>query len=225
MKAKNYFIVAAALVFGCMSVQAQSAKDIAKERKEISKLSKSELNAKASKAASKAAKSYAKEGWTVAPGALPLEKQLDRAYNMQYEYDENAFPKYIMAEAMSIGENYDAAKAQALELAKLNLAGQTQAEVTALIENSVANEQMKQEQAASITSTVSASKNLISQRIGRVIPVVECYRTLRNKNKEVRVQIAYNSEMALEAAKSSIRDQLREKGDALHEQLDNLLGF
>jgi len=204
---------------------AQTAKEIAKERKAMAKLSKSELNAKAGKAARKAAKEYKRDGWTVAPGALPLEKQLDRAYNMQYEYDENAFPKFIMAEAMSIGENYDAAKMQALELAKLSLAGQVQTEVTALIENSVSNKQLSQEQAASITETVSASKNLISQSIGRVIPVVECYRNTATKNKEVRVQIAYNSKMALEAAKNTVREQLEKKGEKLHEQLDKVMGF
>ncbi len=173
-----YFLLLAISSFG---INAQTQKDIAKERKEISRLSKSELNSRASKAARKAAKQYAHERWDVAPGHLPLEKQLDRAYNMQYEYDENAYPKYIMAEAMSIGENYDAAKMQALELAKLNLAGQIQTEVTALVESSVANKELAQEQAASISETVMASKNLISQNIGRIIPVVECYRVKSTK--------------------------------------------
>lgn len=209
----------------CGAASAQSVKDIAKERHEIAKLSMSELNAKATKAARKASKAAKKDGWLVAPGALPLEKQFDRAYSMQYEYDDNAFPKYMMGEAMSIGENYDAAKMQALELAKQNLAGQIQTEVTALIENTVANKQLAAEQASSITETVMASKNLISQRIGRVIPVVECYRDKKNKNKEVRLMIAYNSKMAMEAAKETVREQLEQKGQNLHEQLDTVLGF
>lgn len=187
-------------------------------------MTKSELNSKASKAARKEAKKLTRAGWTVAPGALPLDKQLDRSYNMQYEFDENLLPKYIMGEAMSIGENYDAAKMQALELAKQNLAGQIATEVTALVENTVANQQLAQEQAASITQTVTASKNLISQSIGRVVPVVEVYRTKGNKNKEVLVRIAYNTDMAMQATKKVIRDELEKKGEDLHEQLDNLLG-
>ena len=79
------------------------------ERKAMSKYAKSELNDRASKAAKKAAKTYGKEGWLVAPGHLPMEKQLDRSYQMQYEFDDMGYPKYIMSEAMSIGENYDAA--------------------------------------------------------------------------------------------------------------------
>lgn len=222
---KKLFVVALALFVGASCAYAQTQKELAKERKEMAKMSKSELNARAGKAARKSAKSFAKEGWGVTPGQLPLEKQLDRAFNMQYEFDENAYPKYIMAEAMSIGENYDGAKMQALELAKQNLAGQIQTEVTALIENTVANKQLAQDQAATITETVMASKNLISQSLGRVIPVVECYRTKSNRNKEVLVRIAYNSKMALEAAKNAVREQLEQKGQDLHEQLDKVLGF
>ena len=204
--------------------QAQLTKEQRKERKELSKMTKNELNSKASKAARKEAKKLGKQGWMVAPGALPLDKQLDRSYNLQYEFDENLLPRYIMGEAMSIGENYDAAKMQALELAKQNLAGQIATEITALVENTVANQQLAQEQAASITQTVTACKNLISQSIGRVVPVVEVYRTKGNKNKEVLVRIAYNTDMAMQAAKKVIRDELEKKGEDLHEQLDNLLG-
>ena len=212
---------------------AQISKEQAKERKVLMKSSKSELIQKATKVARKEAKKLSKEGWTTTPGALPIEKQLDKAYMMSYEYDDNMFPKYIMGEvpkyimgeAMSIGENYDAAKMQALELAKQNLAGQIQTEVTALIENTIANKQLSQEQAASVTQSIMASKNLISQSIGRTIPVMEVYRTLSNKNKEVLVRIAYNSNMAKEAAKKIVREDLEKKGDKLHKDLDKLLGW
>jgi hypothetical protein len=203
----------------------QTQKELAKERQETKKYSQAELNKKASKTARKEAKKFVKEGWEITPGSLSIEKQLDRSYLMQYEYDESNYPKYIMSEAMSIGENYDAAKMQAIELAKQNLAGQIQTEVTALIENQVSNKQLTSEQAASVTQTVSASKNIIAQSIGRVIPVVEVYRTKNNKNKEVLVRIAYNSEMAMEAAKKAIRQDLEQRGDDLAKQLDKIMGF
>ena len=154
-----------------------------------------------------------------------MEKQLDKSYLMQQECDEDLFPKYLMGVAMSIGENYDAAKMQALELAKQNLAGQIQTEVTALIENTVANKQLQPEEAASVVQSVSAGKNLISQSIGRVLTVVEVYRTVGNRNKEVLVRIAYNAEMAKAAAKQAIREDLEKKGEDLHNKLDQLLGW
>lgn len=217
--------IAVCLLAGSQISYAQISKEQMKERKEISKSSKSQLNEKASKAARQEAKRMRKEGWQTTPGALPLDKQLDKSYMMQYEYDEDMYPKYVMGEAMSVGGNYDAAKMQALELAKQNLAGQIQTEVTALIENTVANEQLQGDEAASLTRSVMAAKNLISQSLGRTIPVVEVYRTLSNKNKEVLVRIAYNGNSAKKIAKEAIRKDLEKRGDNLHEKLDQLLGW
>ena len=44
-------------------------------------------------------------------------------------------------------------------------------------------------------------------------------------NNEVLVRIAYNGEMAKEAVKKVVRDELEKKGEDLHEQLDKILGF
>lgn len=222
---RKLFVCAFAFLCLTANVSAQTAKNIRKERQEIRKASKSELNEKATKTARKDAKKLKKEGWITVPGALPLEKQLDKSYMMQMEYDEDMYPKYLMGEAMSIGENYDAAKMQALELAKQNLAGQIQTEVTALIENSVANKQLANEDAASVTQSIMGAKNLISQSIGRTIIVMECYRVKTNKNKEVLVRIAYNGAMAKAAAKRAIQDELKSKSEDLQKKLDQLLGW
>ena len=224
---KKLMMVAMSLIIACGAAFAQQsdAKQIRKERQEIKKLAKQELTSRVDKVTRKEAKRLKKDGWVVSPGALPLEKQLERSYMMEFEYDENLFPKYIMANAQSIGENYDAAKTAATSLAITNLAGQIQTEVTALIENTVANRQLAAEDAASLTESVMASKNLISQSIGRTIVVVECYRVLKNKNREVMVRIAYYGDMAKEAAKKAIRQELEQKGKNLHEQLDQVMGF
>ena len=207
------------------TASAQLTKEQLKARKEMKKASRAELNEKASKAARKEAKALKKEGWKANPGALPLDKQLDRSYMMQNDYDEDMFPKYIMGEARSVGENYDGAKMQAMELAKQNLAGQIQTEVTALIESNVANKQMSAEDAATVTNSVMSSKALISQSITRTMPVVEVYRELPNKNKEVLVRLAYSSKLAKEAAKQAIREDLEKQGQTQQDKLDKMLGW
>lgn len=222
---RKLFVCMFAFLCLTTSMTAQTMKDIRKERQELRKASKSELNEKATKTARKEAKKLIKEGWVTVPGALPLEKQLDKSYMMQMEYDEDMYPKYLMGEAMSIGENYDAAKMQALELAKQNLAGQIQTEVTALIENSVANKQLANDEAASVTQSIMGAKNLISQSIGRTITVMECYRVKSNKNKEVLVRIAYNGAMAKAATKRAIQEELSEKSEEIHKKLDKILGW
>lgn len=222
---KNLLLVVIMMVVSFGFANAQDYKDVIKERKAMAKMTKAELESKASKVARKDAKSYAKEGWKVAPGSLPLEKQLDRTYRMQYEFDDYGNPKYLMSNATAVGNNYDAARMQAIELAKLTLAGQIQTEVLGLVENSVANKQISEEEAASVTETVIAGKNVILQSIGRVITTIECHKDLPNKNKEVRVQIAYNYEMALQMVKDALKVDLEAKGNELHEKLNKALGF
>lgn len=221
---KRFFIVVITAVICAATVFAQSYEDIRKEREVIRKMSKSELNEKASKDAKKEAKKLAKEGWQAAPGALPIQKQLDRSYMMQMEYDEDMFPKYIMGEAMSLGANYDAAKIQATAIAKQNIAEKIQTEVAALITTEGANEQISEDEVNSFVKTVNASKQLISQNIGRVVDVVELYRIAPGKKKEVRIIIAYNSEMAKRAAKKAIIESLKEESSQLQEKLDQMLG-
>ena len=225
MKLIKLFIVA--LMCGTATVaSAQLTKEQLKARKEVKAQSKSELQDKASKDARTEAKRLKKAGWLVSPGGLTIEKQLDRSMMMQMEYDENLFPKYLMAEGQSLGENYDGAKLQAMELAKQNLAGQIQTEVTALIENSVANNQLSAGEAATVTKSIMSGKSLISQSLGRVLPVVEVYRVdKKSGNKEVLVRLAYNSDMAKAAAKKAARATLEKESDELQNKLDNILGW
>ncbi len=204
----------------------QDYKEFMKERKEMAKFTKEQLNERASKDARKAAKQLKKEGWMVAPGGLPLEKQLDKVYLMQAEVDlETGFPKFIKGEAMSTGGNYDAAKMQAVNLAKIELAGNIATEIAGLMETRMGNNQTDPAEAVSVSETVMGAKGSIAQSIGRTIIALELYRELRNKNKEVRVMIFYNAEMAKSAAKKAIKEDLEKKGDKLIDQLDNILGF
>ena len=215
------------LVLGAASAQnADDYKAFIKERKAVQKLVKQERDEKVSKEAKKMAKKYAKEGWKVTVGTLPLEKQLEKSFTMQYELDmNNSMPKYIRGEGKAISTSYDAAKMHAIADAKVVLAGNIQTEVAAIIEERLANHELGKEEAVAISNAVQVSKQVIVQSIGRVITVVECYRELKNKNYEVLVHIYYNGEMAAEAAKKAVREDLEQKGDKLAKELDELLGF
>ncbi len=214
MKKIMLFALAFTLIMPC-TISAQSAA----ERQEAAK---KELKAKVSRSTKKDARKFQAEGWKVSPGALPLERQLEKSYLMQYQYDDNGYPLYLVGEGRSIAGNYDAAKMQALALAKQNLAGTIETEVKALIESTIANKQISEEDAVSLTETVEASKSRIVQKLGQVITVVETYRVTSNKNKEVLVRIAYNGKLAREAAKKAMEQELKEKGLDLHAELDQV---
>lgn len=202
------------LIFFCLlatsytSSYAQLTKQQIKDKQELNKLTKEELNKKASKEARKEAKRLEKEGWKTAPGALPIERQLDRSYTMISELDSDYMPKFFTEEAMSTARTFEAAKMQATELARQRLAGQIQSEATALVENSVANNQISSEDAETITKTILTGQTLSSQTIGRIIPVVELYRDIQSGKKEVLVRIFYDAESARKMARKVATDQL-----------------
>lgn len=226
MKKIFTLVFAAVMAISTVSAQNTDVKELRqtlKMRKMEAKMTNSELNQKVSKAATKESKKLLKDGWTVAPGALPLDKQLDRSYHMQYEMDETLFPKYMTGDGISFGQTYDAAKMQAVNNAKVDLAGKIESEVTALTEATVANSQLAPEEAASINEAIMSSKSLIAQKLGRVMTTVECYRKTK-KGFEVNVRIAYNAKMAMDYAKQIIQKNLEEKGKDLHNQLDAMWG-
>ena len=232
---KKLFLLLGVALFATTPLYAQerSQKEINKEVQALLKMSKQELNEKASKDAAKEAKKLAKEGWAVAPGHLPLAKMLDRSYQMQYQFGEDLLPKYITGDAKGIAENYDAGKHQALEIARLNAAGSIESNITALIDTKLANGQLGQEEAVSLAQTVGGSKNLISKKLGRTIPIVECYRVLANKNQEVRVVTFYDYKAAMKVAAEALKEEIKEKkraelgakADELVKSVDKLLGL
>lgn len=224
---KRVSIFAAMLLCGVLlagTANAQNKDDIKKirkERQEIKKMTRDELDTKVSKAAREEAANLKKEGWKAPAGALPIEKQLDRSYNMQYEFDENLMPKYLMGSAMSTGTAYDAARMQAVTLAKQELAGQVATEVSALVESKMENSQLSEDEAQSIVQAVENGQELIAQSLGRITTVMELYRD-KDKNKEVLVRVAYRTDQVMKAAKEVIRKELEQKGDGAQERLDEV---
>ena len=186
--------------------------------------STSKLNTRAPREVRQTAKDYEKQGYKVAVGAPTIEMQLTEAWMKRQETDENGYPKFFVGDATSVGETQIAAKLQATEAAKLDIAGQIASSVAALIENNIANSQMNTEEAASVTKTVAASKSLIAEKLGRTLPLVELYRNI-GKNMEANVSLAYSQEMAMETAKQTIRKSLEEETEIMQDKLDKLMRF
>ena len=223
---KSLFISAlvAFVMMFCVNVNAQEKatgkayKDLKKQEKVLDK----DLQKKAIKEARKEAKKLEKEGFKTPVGKLPLAKQLETAWEKQAELDTEGNPYWYIASSRAVGGNQSAAALQATNAAKIDLAGQIQTKVSQLIEAKVANDDMGQEEAASLSSVVASSKSVISATLGRTIPLVEEYKTLPNKNVEVMVTIGYSMQSANQAAVQAIRKELAAKSEELAKQLDKL---
>ena len=224
---KKGFLIGILTAFALLVVVNVSAQEraLGKDRKSLQKYEKvlnKDLKKKALKEARKEAKRLTKEGFRTPVGKLPLDKQIEDAWQKQAELDMEGNPYWYVASARVIAGNQSAAVLQATNAAKIDLVGQIQTKVTQLIEEKTANDDMGQEEAASLSSVVASSKSIISATLGRTIPLVEVYRTLENKNVEVMVTIGYSSQAANKAAVEAIRKELAGKSEELAQELDKL---
>lgn len=207
------------LSISVLTVDAQISKDAYKKRSEMMDLNRKFQQDKVSKESRKQAKQMAKEGWKVAPGALSLEKQIERAALFQNSFEDDYItPKYVSGDATSIAENYDAGKMQALELARINLVSSIEASITRIVDNNTHNKQLGTGDAASVIGTLGKVKTHITKKIGQSIPVVEVYKELKNGNVAVRVMTFYSMDTARKIAKEAIREQMEADGNKIHDE-------
>ena len=118
------------------------------------------------------AKKWKKDGYTNPIGTPTLEMQFKKSWTYQSEYLESGHPKYIIGAAQVTGETATAAKMQAIQAAKLNIAEQISSEVALLVNSIISNQQINQEEAASVTKTMTDSKSLVAQTLGRTITLL-----------------------------------------------------
>lgn len=183
--------------------------------------SKKQLGKRSTKTARQEAKQFKKEGWKTTPGTMPIDKQLDKSYAIQQQYNDKFESVYLMGQASSIAPTYDMARMQAMELAKIEMAGLIESNISSKTESAITNKRLSAEEAESIVSVVQTSRNSVMQRLGKMIVVIELYRDVK-KGKEVLVRLAYNTEQSQKEAIEAIRCQL-ELSPEWGEKLGNIL--
>lgn len=213
IKKISYFLIFTFTLFLAGTTIAQSEKEIKKDIKQ-----------KALKEARKEAKKLKKEGFTVAPGQLPMDKQIEDTWIKRYEVTDDGKPLYFVADARAVGETHSTSKMQAYEVAKINIAGQIGTEVAGLIETTLANAQLNSEDAASITETVANFKSKVMSEMGRTLTLFEASRNI-DKNTEVYVTLGYSYDAAIDLAKEKLRKELKVQGKVNAEKLDDILDF
>ena len=218
MKRINQFLTAVLLV-ALVAFNADAQQD-KKQKKAITK----DIKEKAMKDARKEAKSIEKADWYTIPGTMPLAKQVERAWMKEYQVDDEGYPSFYVGTGSSLAGTQSAAKLQATTIAKQDLAGKISSSIASIIETNISTEQMTAEDAATIQQTVSASTEVIAQKLARVITLTELYRK-QDKNIECQMRIAYSQELAKEAAKDVIKKNLEEKTNVTREKLDKLMNF
>jgi len=222
MKTK-LFLLAVLAVFTCLTMT--YGQGDSKDAKRNLKEDKKALQEKAMKSARKEAKEYEKDGWYVQPGSLPLDKQIEKAWLKQNEETDKGFPAFYVGMGNAVAGTQSAAKIQAQSIAKQDLAGKISSSIAAIVETNIGTQQLTAEDAATIQQTVSASTEIIAQKLGSVVTLTELYRKVNANNIECNLRLAYSLEMANEEAKKVIKKELEEKTNIAREKLDKIMNF
>ena len=181
---------------------------------------------KVEKDAKKQAKVLVKEGWKVAPGHPSIEMQQLKAAKINNTMDDNFNSKYVEGSAQAVAPTYDAAKFQATELAKINIAGKISSDLAGIAKTNLGNQQINPEQAENIVKTIGAYKNFVATKLTNIISCVDMYKIdPKNGQYTVSIGIYYNRDEAMRAGMKEIRDQMMKESEELAEELDDLLGL
>lgn len=170
-----------------------------------------ELSKANQKLLKKQLKEFKAEGWKVNPGQLPLETQLTKSFTSQSEVDAMGYEVWIVGEGRSTGTVYDAARTQAMTVAKGEIATKLRTDMTSTIEQDLANEQFGADEAESIAKTiVSQQGRSIDQQLNRPKTLMECWRKLPNGNTEVLIRCAISADTVSKLAKAAIQQARRD---------------
>ena len=177
------------------------------------------------KAVKKDVKRYEKEGWKVKPGSPSIAMQLTKSYQMAWEKTAEGSDQWIMGEGSSVGTIYDAARTQAITVAQGEIGRKLRTDLTAQVEQDLANEQLGGGEAESIAQTIvnSMSKS-VDQSIGRPSSLIEMYRDLPNGNVEVLMRLAISSAkldaLAKEAVDKARKEYLQKRVKEVKDKME-----
>jgi len=161
-----------------------------------------------------------KEGWVTFPGSLPLSEQLATVWQKQRLKDERGMSVFVVTDAQATANVKSVAEAQAIEFAKIAVAGLIESALISVMEANLSNARIAKDELQSVSELVRQTKNTITTRLGYVEPVLKIYRQQGNAY-EVSVHVCYPLKQTVEAAKSVIANNPSNK--LTGEQLDKLL--
>ena len=136
-------------------------------------------------------KQYQKEGWKQFSTDESLLSQIEKAFAMELELDQNGEAKYISKTIMATDKSLEVARMKAIELAKMRIASIIGEEIDASINLAIENEQKDNEGIKSSSRFVTTAKARAFHKLGHIEPVIECWRERADKSLEVHMIVMY----------------------------------
>lgn len=221
-------MIMAVAIMGVVTVNAQSAKQLAKEQQELNEINMKFLNGKPSKDAKKQEKNLIKEGWMVPAGGKTIAKQITETQLLGEELmaDENGNPtkRYIIRSAQSVAGTFNAGVATARANAQVELSAMLETKVAAAMETKLDNQQNSAISAVTVEKFHERAKSIIDASLKNTRTVLSIYRITSGNNYEVQLQVAYDKKVLSTLLKKKLHEELEKEGDEdLNDIVDDVL--
>lgn len=223
---KMIFILVTAMLC-TMTMNAQSALELAKEQRKLNEINAKMLNLKPTKDAKKQARQLKKAGWLVPAGEKSIEKQLTESQLLGEELmvDEAGSPtkRYIQHTASQVAGTYNAGYAAARNAAIVELASNLKTQVAAAMQSKLDNNQASSISAVTIDKFNERAKAIVDASLTNTRTVVSLYRERPNNNYEVQVRLAYDKKELAASLKRKMQQILEMEGDELKGLVDEVM--
>ncbi len=157
----------------------------------------------------KRAKELKKDKWEACVTCPSLADMFCEIFGMMEEVDEETgVDRYLSAEGTASARSESAAKKQAIEIAKGEIAGQITNEIQEVISTTIANNQISTTEAESLTKMVAKYQNVIVTSLPYVKPKFIVFRPKKNII-ECRVRIFFDSQQAQSQALAEMQEKIK----------------
>lgn len=156
---------------------------------------------------------------------LPIFDQLVDIRMKEKEADAAGIRKYIVSYQFVTARTFSGAQSQGDALARVRIAQAMGTSVAMLINEAVANHEISAKEGETYQLHVENAKQMVSQKLGRTVKILEIFQELSNGNVRVRIGVVYDMKAAISIEREVILEELKKESDINKAQLEKILGF
>lgn len=206
---------------------AQSAKELAKQQKELNEIHMKALNGKVSKDAKKQAKEFRKDGWQVPMGEMSLERQINKSmlYDQELMTNEDGgiTQRFLQHTGQQTAGSYNTAYAAARSAALTEVASLMGTKLGAVWKTQRGNGQESAVSAASNDKFNESLMGIVRESITNAIPMGVMYRVLPNNNYQVMVRLGFDKKEIAARLKRNLKKELEMEGDRVDGMVEDMM--
>lgn len=158
------------------------------------------------------------------PGAPAMEFQLRRAFEKEFEKDDQGRNRYVIGVGSAISGIENAARLHAVSDATINAAMLLESKIMGLVENDFNNRLYSRDEFETLSKMAGVFSNMLAQTLPTGVPVTAFVKD-HNSHYEYQVRIAYPMEIMKVNSSRVISEILEKENQELRKKFERITGL